>query len=51
MLRNTISPTQTAEVARLDLFVESARSGAESSNFYGGGCGSFNCSCNCFTEE
>lgn len=48
---STITPTQTAEVSRLDLAVESARIGAEASNFYGGGCGSFSCNCNCFTEE
>lgn len=49
MPQNTITPTQTAEVSRLDLSVESARVAAESSNFYGGGCGPF--SCNRFAEE
>ena len=49
MPQSTISPSQTAEVARLDLSVESARAGAESSTFYGAGCAAF--SCNCFAEE
>ena len=50
MPQNTITPAQTAEVSRLGLSVESARVGAESSNFYGGGCGSFACGCTCFAE-
>ena len=51
MPQNTITPAQTAEISRLELSIESARLGAESSNFYGGGCGSFSCNCNCFAEE
>lgn len=46
-----VIPVPTAEVSRLGLSVESARTGVESSNFYGGGCGSFSCNCNCFAEE
>jgi len=47
MPQNTITPTQTAQVSRLNLSVEIARSGADTSNVYGSG--PFNCSC--FAEE
>lgn len=43
MPQNTITPSQTAEVSRLDLSVESARLGAEASSLYS--CNAFNGSC------
>lgn len=50
MPQNIVSPVVAPEVARLELSIDEVR-GAEGSNFYGGGCGSFSCNCNCFAEE
>jgi hypothetical protein len=47
----TITPQSTAQISRLGLVESAARDGIESANFYGGGCGSFSCNCNCFAEE